>query len=221
MPVATLALLNSALFKDAPEALLREVGAHMDLVQLRKREVWFDAQRPTLGIGVVLQGRLHALDHTLDGKEVTLLTAETGEVFGHMELLALRPTPLNWVALTSASIAWLPETHARGLLGKTDLLLRLAQNMAQQLSDFLAWQKLLSINPVGSRVCAWLLWQEEQNSSNYSVLTHAELAWRLNTTRESITRTLQRLQVDDLIARESDTWFIKNRDALLSMAQGE
>ncbi len=221
MPVAALALLNLPLFKDAPETLLHEIGSQMELVQLRKREVWFDADRPALGLGVVLQGRMHAVDHTLDGKEVTLLTAEAGEVFGHMELLALHPTPLNWVALTSASIGWLPESQARGLLGSTDLLLRLAQNMAQQLSDFLGWQKLLSVNPIGARVCAWLLWQEDRDISAGPALTHAELAWRLNTTRESITRTLQRLQSEGWISREGDVWVIKDRKALLYSANGE
>jgi DNA-binding GntR family transcriptional regulator len=50
---------------------------------------------------------------------------------------------------------------------------------------------------------------------------HADLAWRLNTTRESITRTFQKLQADGLIQREDEQWRIIHLSALENLALGD
>jgi predicted transcriptional regulator len=46
------------------------------------------------------------------------------------------------------------------------------------------------------------------------VPTHAELAWHLNTTRESVTRVFQKLFSDGVIAREESGWRIADWSAL-------
>lgn len=217
MPVSVLTLQQSSLFAQAPPALLAALAEQMDIVNLRRREVWMNAERRQPGLGVVLQGRMQALDHTLDGREVALIGAEAGQVFGHMDWLAATPTRLTWAATATSTLAWLPQARAQMLMDSAVLCLALARHLAQQLSDQLAWQKLLAVTPIGARVCAWLLWQDGQDQPP---LTHAELAWRLNTTRESVTRTLQRMQTDGWIARDGDGWLLRDRQALLRAAQG-
>lgn len=217
MPVAVLMLQQSSVFAKAPPDVLVALAEQMDIVNLRRREVWMNADRGQLGVGVVLQGRMQALDHTLDGREVALVGAEVGQVFGHVDWLAPAPTPLTWAAAAPCSLAWLPHNRAQVLLDSAALCLALARHLAQQLSDQLAWQKLLAVTPIGARVCSWLLWQDGQD---HAALTHAQLAWRLNTTRESVTRTLQRMQTDGWIARDGEQWRLLNRDALLRAAQG-
>ena len=51
--------------------------------------------------------------------------------------------------------------------------------------------------------------------------THAELAWRLNTTRETVTRVLQRLLTDGILSRDGDLWLIERPDLLSDLARGE
>ena len=53
------------------------------------------------------------------------------------------------------------------------------------------------------------------------VPAHAELAWRLNTTRETVTRVLQRLLTDGILRRDGDLWLIERRDLLSDLARGE
>ncbi|NBR14445.1 MAG: DUF2797 domain-containing protein, partial [Crocinitomicaceae bacterium] len=82
-----------------------------------------------------------------------------------------------------------------------------ARELADQVSESLGWQKINAVTPISARVCAWLCWSAG-NSSLLEIPKHAELAWRLNTTRESITRTFQKLQADGLIQREDEKWRI-------------
>ena len=62
MPVLDLALRGCKLFALAPEEVLAEAARAMDIVNLKRREVLMRGGRPFKGLGVVLQGRLQALN---------------------------------------------------------------------------------------------------------------------------------------------------------------
>ena len=86
MPVSELALRSCKLFSDAPKEVLEQASQQMEIVQLRRREVLTYASKPFRGLGVVLQGRIQAIDQTLDGREVALQTVESSEAFGQVNL---------------------------------------------------------------------------------------------------------------------------------------
>lgn len=220
MPVLDLALRGCKLFAQAPEEVLAEAARAMDIVNLKRREVLMRGGRPFKGLGVVLQGRLQAMDRTLDGREVALQTIEERETFGQAGLLASRPPVLTWVAATPSSVAVMSPEMARRMFENSAMSLVAARDLADQVSDYLGWQKILSVTPLSARVCAWAVWSA-QGQAALDIPKHAELAWRLNTTRESITRTFQRLLADGLLAREGDTWLIADAAALAQMAMGD
>lgn len=220
MPVSALALRNCGLFANAPDSILEHASRLMQIIHLKRREVLLIDGRPFRGLGVVLQGKIQAVDHTIDGREASLATIETDGVFGQANLMAERPVDMTWIALGPTTLAIMPPPSAMAMLGDAHMSLRMAKDLAQQVCDYVSWQKVLSVHPVSSRVCAWLVWSAAGNSV-VSIPTHAELAWRLNTTRESITRTLQRLQADNVLRRESERWHIDDLSMLKELARGE
>jgi CRP/FNR family cyclic AMP-dependent transcriptional regulator len=220
MPVLDLALRACRLFASAPEEVLRQASQDMDIVNLKRREVLGRAGRPFRGLGVVLQGRLQAMDRTLDGREVALQTIEEKETFGQAGLLASRQFDLVWVAATPCSVAVMGAEQAHRMLEAPAMALAAARDLADQVTDHLGWQKILAVTPITARVCAWACWAGAGRNT-LSIPKHAELAWRLNTTRESITRTFQKLLADGLLERDGDTWRIANSSALTQMAMGE
>jgi CRP-like cAMP-binding protein len=141
-------------------------------------------------------------------------------VFGQANLMAARPIEMTWVAMSPATLAVMAPGDAMALFQHSQMSLHVASDMAQQVCEFLGWQKILSVHPVSARVCAWLLWNASVVGT-VAIHTHAELAWRLNTTRESVTRTLQRLQTDGILRREGEGWLIARPDKLKELAQGE
>lgn len=219
MPVLDLALRPCRLFSAAPEEVIAQAARDMDIVNLKRREVLTRSGRPFRGLGVVLQGRLQAMDRTLDGREVALQTIEERETFGQAGLLASTALELTWVAVSPCTVAVMSAEHARRMLQSPAMALHTARDLADQVAGYLGWQKILTVTPVTARVCAWVIWA--RRGDELSIPKHAELAWRLNTTRESITRTFQRLLADGLLAREGDVWRIADAAAMAQMAMGD
>lgn len=220
MPVSSLALKKCAFFANAPDTVVEQASLAMDIIHLRRREVLQVGTRAFRGLGVVLQGRLQAIDHTIDGREVALASIEANEVFGQANLIAIHPIDLTWVAMSSTTLAIMQPQAALNLLKNAEMSFRIASDLAQQVCEFLSWQKILSVHPISSRVCAWVAWSAA-GKLELMLPTHAELAWRLNTTRESITRALQRLQSDEILQRNGDRWLIENPLILDELARGE
>jgi CRP/FNR family cyclic AMP-dependent transcriptional regulator len=220
MAVSDIVLKNCSLFRQVSAEVLHLAASQMDILQLKKREVLLVNGHAFRGLGVVLQGRLQAMDYTIDGREVALTTADSDQAFGQANLIAPRPVDLNWVAVSQCTVAIMQPKHALDLLNHADMAKRVATDLAQQVCEFLSWQKILAVHPVSARVCAWILW-ESSGKTTLQVPKHAELAWRLSTTRESITRTLQKLQTEAVLQREGDTWLIANPQTLAQMALGD
>lgn len=220
MPVSEIVLKNCSLFQRATPAVVQQAASQMDILQLKKREVLLTGGRAFRGLGVVLQGRLQAMDYTIDGREVALTTVDSGEAFGQANLIAPRPVDLTWVAVSQSTLAVMPPQAAIELLRHAEMSMQVAVDLAQQVCEFLSWQKILSVHPISARVCAWLLWAAN-GSLELVIPRHAELAWRLGTSRESITRTFQRLQTEKILRRDGESWFIDDAPALQQMALGD
>jgi CRP-like cAMP-binding protein len=220
MPVSELVLRGCNLFASAPDALVRSASGDMDIIHLKRREVLHPGGRSFRGLGVVVQGRIQSIDQTLDGREVALQTVEPGEAFGQVALLASQPVHMVWVATATSAVAVLSEEKALALFESAPMAMLAARGLADQVSEFLSWQKIMSVTPISSRVCAWICWSAGQKN-RLDVPKQAELAWRLNTTRESITRTFQRLQADGLLQRDESAWAILKRPALELLALGD
>jgi CRP-like cAMP-binding protein len=135
-------------------------------------------------------------------------------------LLASLPIEMVWVATAPSAVAVLAQDKALALFESAPMGMLAARGLADQVSEFLGWQKVIAVTPISSRVCAWICWAAGAQN-RLEVPKQAELAWRLNTTRESITRTFQRLQADGLLQRDESAWLILQRDALELLALGE
>ena len=221
MAIHHLALAPCGFFTNAPPAAVQFAASHMHLVHLKRREVLGDGKQPFHGLGVVLQGNLQAVDLTLDGREAALLTATLHETFGHANLLAAQPVLLTWVAVSpSTSVAVMDSQAAQELMTFPEMALGAARLLAQDVCSFLGWQKIQAVHPVSARVCAWLLRQSIKDRV-LRLPTHAEMAWRLNTTRESVTRVLQKLLTEGVLRRDGDDWHLVRINTLEEMARGE
>ncbi len=220
MPVSELVLRGCSLFAGAPDVLVKQASEDMEIIHLKRREVLQPGGRRFKGLGLVMQGRIQSIEQTLDGREVALQTADVGESFGQVALLASLPIEMVWVATTPSAVAVLQQDKALALFESAPMGLLAARGMADQVSEFLGWQKIIAVTPISSRVCAWICWAAGTHNK-LAVPKQAELAWRLNTTRESITRTFQRLQADGLLQRDENAWQILRREALELMALGD
>ena len=135
MPVSEIVLKNCSLFQRATPAVVQQAASQMDILQLKKREVLLTGGRAFRGLGVVLQGRLQAMDYTIDGREVALTTVDSGEAFGQANLIAPRPVDLTWVAVSQSTLAVMPPQAAIELLRHAEMSMQVAVDLAQQVCE--------------------------------------------------------------------------------------
>lgn len=219
MAISSVMLAPCGFFATATPAALQFVAARMHLLHLRKRQLLAGSNAP-LGLGLVLQGGVQAVDFTPDGKEAPLFEAGEHEVFGHGTLLAPQAITLTWMACeSSTTVALLPREQALELVQFPEVVLQLARASSQQVCDLSSWQKIQAINPVSARICSWLL-MFARDQASVKLPTHAQLAWRLNTTRESVTRVLQKLLTQGVLERDGDIWRVLALQELKAWASG-
>lgn len=214
MPVSQAVLVQCTLFAALAPVPLGLIAERMQMVSLRRREVLGGASGFS-GLGVVLSGSIQAVEETSDGREVVLATAGVNHPFGVAELLADKRMSATLIAASNGTtVGTLDRETALEQLRKPELSWNVARMLAQRLCDHQAMQKILSVHSVPARLAAWLAWQCDGQAKRLTLPTHAELAWQLNTTRESVTRVLQRLVADGLVARDGDDWVMLNPHGL-------
>ena len=221
MAVSELTLKQNERLAQADPQALQWLASRMQIVLLKRRQTLGLQASSFEGLGLVLTGKLQALDLTLDGREVALQTAEAGELFGEGNPFCPQVgPPLQWVAAVACELAVLDARYCAELTDQPSLVLMLAKELARQHRDQMHWQKVANMGSITAKVCAWLLHQSTKGAA-IKLPTHTELAWRLGTTRESVTRVLQRLQSENIMKRQGENWRVEKPSFLRDLATRE
>jgi CRP/FNR family transcriptional regulator, cyclic AMP receptor protein len=225
-PVETLA--GIAIFHElaaADVALLsrrcrwRHYGPGQTILQRRdeSREVFF-----------IVRGRVSAVYHSASGREVQLCELPAGELFGEFAAIDGEPRSADVVSLAdtliasmSAQLFWeVLRRHESACAAILRRLTRAVRTVQQRVVEF-------STLPVRSRVHAELLRLAHVScpgpDHNMVVITpaptHAEIASRISTHREAVTRELNELARAKMIERRRSKLVIRDVRALANMVE--
>lgn len=221
MAVSELTLKQNERLAQADPQAVQWLASRMHIVLLKRRQTLGSQAASFAGLGLVLSGKLQALDLTLDGREVALQTTEAGQLFGEGNPFTPEAAPsLQWVAATACELAVLDARYCPELTDQPSLVLMLAKELARQHRDQMHWQKITNMGSITAKVCAWMLHESAENDV-VKLPTHTELAWRLGTTRESVTRVLQRLQSQNALIRQGEHWQVAKPGFLRDLAARE
>jgi CRP-like cAMP-binding protein len=152
-------------------------------------------------------GRAHAVTHRLDGQQVLLREYFPGDFFGAIAQAAPDPEKADVVAMEDVRVAsflgidflTLIETHGCVGLAVSRILLRQLRESADRIVEFSTlsaagriYAELLRLARLGDGRCV----------RPAPVL--ATLAVRVNSTRETVSRTINALERRGIICREAD-----------------
>ncbi len=155
---------------------------------------------------VVLSGLLRVFLRSVDGRQVTVRYARSGDVVG-LTLVLGGPAPTSIEALTTASVAALRLETLRGLLASDVQVARAcAQELSRQLEQVfedLAAQAFLTLR---QRVILQLLALATPGQGRHLIVqaSHEEIAETVASVREVVTRTLDQLGREGLIETGRD-----------------
>ena len=168
----------------------------------------------------ILDGWVKIRTYNMDGKEVTLNIIGKGEIVGEMAALEESPRSTDAITLTTATISSIPAQDFVNLLKSEPLAgIRLSQLMAKRLRQLNRRLRLREADSL-SRVADTLLFlaegQGEKNSQGTIIpnLPHRELSSISGLARETVTRSLTKLQKKGLIQRQQDSLCIPDLAAL-------
>jgi CRP-like cAMP-binding protein len=168
----------------------------------------------------ILDGWVKIRTYDTSGREVTLNIVGKGEIVGEMAALDESTRSTDAITLTTATISSIPAQDFVNLLKSEPLAgIRLSQLMAKRLRQLNRRLRLCEADSL-SRVADTLLFLAEgqgQKSGQGTIipnLPHRELSSISGLARETVTRSLTKLQKKGLIQRQQESLCIPNLAAL-------
>lgn len=222
-------LSKSALFKDVPEAALLDLVSGATEKKLVRGQILFTANHPSEGLYIVLSGAVRAFRVNLDGREQTIHIERPGGTLAEVAAFDGGPYPSTTIAEEDSDVLFLHRKDVqRFILQHPEVALTALSILAKKLRNVASMVEQLALMDLGQRL-ACLLLEEAQKTShplqdNLSFpfpLSHAQLAARLGSVREVVSRALHKLTEHGIIQLHGRNIVILNVKALRLFAKRE
>jgi CRP/FNR family transcriptional regulator len=173
----------------------------------------FSAGDPAEGLFVILDGEIRAYRVNAQGREQTLHIERAGATLAEVPVFDDGPYPATAIAETRTSLLFLPKENFRKfMLRHPEVALTALKLMAKRLRSHAELVDSLALQQVGQRVARFLLAEGRDHGRRTNdglevelSLSNEELAKRLGSVREVISRTFSRMENDGLISQQSAT----------------
>jgi CRP-like cAMP-binding protein len=198
-----------ALYRLLPAPLGEQLEPYARLVTLRPGQIVIGHQDRTTDVFIVLEGTLRVELYSLNGREISLADVGPGGLFGEFSALDDQPRSATVAATDTCALASIPgDTFRRIVLSTPETAEWLARRLVKLVR--LQTERIFELNALAVRDrlhCELLRLSLDNNVTNNSALispapTHAQLAARIGTHREAVTRELQYLQKQGIIEQQ-------------------
>lgn len=182
--------------------LTRALGNAVTTRQLDAGEALFRQGDATVGFFRVLSGRVRMLRHTLDGRQVSMHLARTGETFAEPSLFSDR-YHCDALAEIASTVALYPrEPLLRRMTADPELYLELTERLARLVQSLRTQAEIRFIRSAEERVLSALALRIEDPGGR--VRLHGplkDLACEIGLTHEALYRALRKLERSGRIRR--------------------
>lgn len=216
------ALRRTALFGELETTELRALAARAVERRLTRGEVLFVAGDKARGLYVIVEGALRAFREGLDGREQVIHVERAGATIAEVPVFDDQPYPSTVAAEEDAIILFIDKNDVRRLcLDHPQIALAALKLLAGRLRSCAELVETLSLREVNERLARWLLAEARSRGTRTKsgieidlALTHPQIASRIGTVREVVTRAFARLQQQGLIRIEGRRVTITDEKAL-------
>lgn len=175
------------------------------------------------GIHLIDFGRVRSYYTSLAGREVTLGFWTAGHFVGAPQVFSGGHHMWSSVAIEPSRGIWLPGRGLRALVYEIpDLAIGLIEGLEQKGKCYAALLQLMATRSMGKRLAHLLLTladHEGKRANGHVALdrrfTHEELASMIGATRQWVSLTLERLEKEGIVARDSSLIVILDENRLL------
>ncbi len=179
----------------------REVLLRARTLRARKGQIILAQGEQSREVFILQEGRLRVVLYGVDGREVSLRDLREGQMFGELSAIDNEARSVSIVATEDTRLLAISGTLFRSIVidqkEAADWLIRRLTGQIRNLTDRVFEMTALSVR---ARLhCELLRLAQERPASRDRAPTHAELANRIGTHREAITRELRALAEQGVI----------------------
>jgi CRP-like cAMP-binding protein len=222
------ALRRTVLFGELKETELRALAERAIERRLKRDEILFVAGDEAAGLFVIAAGALRAFREGVDGREQVIHVERAGATIAELPVFDDQPYPSTVAAEEETVVLFLDKRDVKSLcLAHPEIALAALKLLAGRLRKCAALVEALSLREVDQRLARWLLTEARGRGRQTAdgieltlVLTNQQIAARIGSVREVVSRALSRLQQNNLIAVDGRQVTIINEQALAVFAEG-
>jgi CRP/FNR family transcriptional regulator len=220
-------MAKSALFQNLPKSTVVELAAHSVERKIRQGQILFTANEPATGLYIVLSGSVRAFRENVEGREQTIHVERAGGILAEVPVFDGGPYPSTAIADEDSEVLFLATDDVRRfMLAHPEAALTALANMAKKLRVVASLAEQLALKDVSQRLATLLLTEARlasptlRDGVSFSLpLSHIQLASRLGSVREVVTRALHKLAQNGVIETRGHRIVVLNVKALRAQAQ--
>jgi CRP-like cAMP-binding protein len=220
------ALYETAMFRDLERHDVEVLAERASEVRLDRGQVLFVAGEPARGMYVVASGAVRAYRESADGREQVIHVERAGSTVGEVPLFDEGTYPSTVAAEEDTVLLYLDRADVRRLcLERPQITLAALKLMAHRLRQTAALIESLSLRDVDRRLARLLLLEARMLGDRTGAglefeypLTHQQIAARIGSVREVVSRAMGRLQQHQLIRVDGRRIVVPEERALAAYA---
>lgn len=211
------------IFQDLDNASFETLSNNSIYKSLTKGDTLCNKGDPSKGLFILLRGQLKVYEVSVEGREVGLRLIKGVTAFGELGVIDSVPRSADIVALTQAEVAIVP----RGVLMKVftespQAAFSMFKHLTAMVRRLSQHHSVLTMPSASQRICAMLVEMAthttDSNPMRFEVPRQKELASMVNTTRETVSRTLGQLIDQQVILKEKNRMTVLRMDELRQSA---
>ncbi|WP_457599925.1 Crp/Fnr family transcriptional regulator [Hydrogenivirga sp.] len=208
-------LRKSVLFQNLPESDLRKISLRFETIDLPMGEVLFYEKDNSSDMYLVLEGKVRASLFDEQGNELVLAELGPGEFLGEMSMIDQLPRSATVIAEEPTRLATLSrEAFLKILRENPDIAINVIRALVARLRRTDDMVEALAFRNVESRIVKFLIDTGKEKGSmeggKYKLrkMTHRDLASRVGSSREAVTKALKALTFKGIIEDTGNFWLI-------------
>ena len=222
------ALRRTALFGELPETELIALADRAVERRLSRDEILFVAGDEAAGLFVIVSGALRAFREGVDGREQVIHVERAGATIAELPVFDDRPYPSTVAAEEDSTVLFLDKRDVKSLcLANPQIALAALKMLAGRLRKCAELVEALSLREVDQRLARWLLAEARSRGARTPdgveltlALTNQQIAARIGSVREVVSRALARLQNNGLVVVDGRRVIISDEHALAVFSEG-
>jgi CRP/FNR family transcriptional regulator len=204
------ALRKTDLFGSLPEPILKKIAAVAVARELTRGQLLYSEREEATGLYVVVRGELRSVRQNHDGREQVLSTERPGAILAAVPVFNGGKFFSTIIADSSAVVLRIEKQHVHDFCREhTELLWNLARVLAHKVRHYAELIEILALRNVEQRVAQHILTIARERGVAVGercivelTLSRAEIASRVGSVREVVSRSFADLQKRGLIEVE-------------------